>query len=101
MPKLRGLRKCLNFLTIKHSHDIYVAPHHNAFIDNYSIDNPNSDNVLAYVNYLRNTNKELKLRLFVETTKEMERFNNGNIEIIPVLVNENGSKTQKIKLSEH
>ena len=99
MSKFVHLRRFLNFLTIKHNNYIYVAPHHNAFIDNYSLDNANSDNVLAYVNYLKQGNEpDLNLRIYIETTTpDMERFSNGNIEIIPLYINDNAGKVQKIK----
>ena len=99
MSKFVHLRRFLNLLTIKHNNYIYVAPHHNAFIDNYSLDNANSDNVLAYVSYLRDGNEpNLKLRIYVETTSpEMEKLTNDNVEIIPLYINDKAGKVQKIK----
>lgn len=99
MSKFIHLRRFLNFLTIKHKNYIYVAPHHNGFIDNYSLDNPNSDNVLAYVNYLRQGNEpNLKLRIYIETTTpDLKRENTNNIEIVPLYINDNAGKVKRIK----
>ncbi len=99
MSKFIHLRRFINFLTIKHKNYIYVAPHHNAFIDNYSLDNANSDNVLAYVNYLRQGNEpDLKLRIYIETTTpDMKRETINNIEIVPLYINDNAGKIKRIK----
>ena len=99
MSKFVHLRRFCNFLTIKHQNYIYVAPHHNGYIDNYSLDNGNSDNVLAYVNYLKQGNEpNLKLRIYLETISPEEKpFSSENIEIIPLYINDKASKVQKIK----
>lgn len=87
---MKLLYKILNFLTFKHKNHWYFSPHENCLTDRYDLLNYSSDNILSFIRYLMDTQKEIKAKIYLEINdmklvNEYNKLNNGVLNIKYVL----------------